>query len=264
MLEDITIGQYYPGNSLIHRLDPRVKIAAALIYMVSLFIINNFLGYAIVLSAGLLVMVLSRIPAGYFWRGLRPIFLLLVITLLLNFFLTPGTPLVELGPVNITREGVVLGIFMSVRLVLLVLVASLVTLTTSPVNLTEGIERLLSPFKGIGVPAHELAMMMTIALRFIPTLLEETDKIIKAQKARGAVFEEEGLIKRARNIVPLLVPLFVGALRRADELATAMEARCYKGGEGRTRMKELSLNFRDKITIAVSTSFLIISFLSRW
>ncbi|HBT20938.1 MAG TPA: transporter [Peptococcaceae bacterium] len=264
MLEDITIGQYYPGDSIIHKLDPRVKIAAALIYMTCLFVVNNYWGYLIVITAGVAAVSLSRIPAGFFMKGLRPVFLLLMITFLLNLFLTPGTVLLELGFLKATKEGAVLGIYMAVRLAMLVIVASLVSLTTTPVNLTEGIEKLLHPFKRVGVPAHELAMMMTIALRFIPTLIEEANKIIKAQMARGAVFDEGGFIQRIKNIIPVVVPLFVGALRRADELATAMEARCYRGGEGRTRLRELSMEVRDVFALIVTFVFFAVSLWSRW
>ncbi|NLK00790.1 MAG: energy-coupling factor transporter transmembrane protein EcfT [Clostridia bacterium] len=264
MLKDITIGQYYPGESLIHRLDPRIKIITTLIYMISLFVVNSFPGYILVITVGLLAILNSKIPLGYFIRGLKPIFILIGITFFLNILLTPGIPLVKIGPIKITEEGLFLGIFMSIRLAMLVLVASLLTLTTTPVNFTEAIENLLSPFKGIGVPAHELAMMMTIALRFIPTLLEETDKIIKAQKARGADFESGNLLKRAKNIIPILVPLFIGALRRADELATAMESRCYRGGEGRTRMKALTIETKDKIAMAAAVLFLVVTVMSRW
>lgn len=264
MLEDINIGQYYPGSSLVHRLDPRAKIIAAFIYMISLFVINNYFGYIVVIGAGLAVVLISQVPLSLFIRGLRPIFIIVIITLVLNMFLTPGTLLVKLGPLTITKDGLVLGIFMSIRLLMLVTVASLITLTTTAVDLTEGLERLMMPGKRFGIPAHELAMMMTIALRFIPTLLEETGKIIKAQKARGADFESGNLIQRARNLVPLLVPLFISAFRRADELATAMEARCYRGGEGRTRMKRLEVKRLDRIAVATSTIFFIISISSRW
>jgi len=264
MLEDITIGQYYPGDSIIHRLDPRVKITAALIYMTCLFVVNNYWGYLMVITAGLAALKLSRIPAGFFIKGLRPVFLLLIITFLLNLFLTPGTAVFELRFFRVTKEGAALGFYMAVRLAMLIVVASLVSLTTTPVNLTEGIEKLLRPFRKIGVPAHELAMMMTIALRFIPTLIEEADKIIRAQMARGAVFDEGNLIQRIKNIIPVVVPLFVGALRRADELATAMEARCYRGGEGRTRLRELTMEFRDVAALIVSFAFFVISLWSRW
>ncbi len=264
MLEGIAIGQYYPGNSYIHRLDPRIKIVCALIYMVALFLVNNIIGYSLVFAAAAYVILLSGIPWKYILRSLRPVLVLVLITVLLNMFLTPGSPVFSLGPVDITREGISLGVFAAIRLLLLVVVASLLTLTTTPVNLTEGIERLLSPGKPLGIPAHELAMMMTIALRFIPTLIEETDKIIKAQVSRGADFEGGNLIARAKNLVPLLVPLFVSSFRRADELATAMEARCYRGGEGRTRLRELKLCDRDRTGIAATGVFFAAIVASRW
>lgn len=264
MLEGIAIGQYYPGDSVIHRLDPRIKIVCALIYMVALFLVNNLAGYSLILLVGAYIIIASRIPLNYFFRGLRPVFFLVLITVILNMFLTPGRPLISLGPAGISREGISLGLFAAMRLLLLVMVASLLTLTTTPVNLTEGIERLLSPGKPLGVPAHELAMMMTIALRFIPTLIEETDKIMKAQASRGADFEGGNLASRARNLVPLLVPLFVSAFRRADELATAMEARCYRGGEGRTRLHELKLCFADRVGMLLGIIFLGTAIASRW
>lgn len=264
MLEDIAIGQYYPGNSYIHRLDPRVKIVSALIYMVVLFVVNTAVGYSLITVTAGLVIGISQIPARFFLKSLRPIFVLVLITVILNMVLTPGTPLLTLGPVSVTLEGIGLGLLSAVRLLLLVVVASLITLTTTPVNLTEGLERLLSPGKVIGIPAHELAMMMTIALRFIPTLIEETDKIIKAQKSRGADFEGGNLVARAKSLVPLLVPLFISSFRRADELATAMESRCYRGGEGRTRLRELKLESLDLVVIILTILFAAAAIASRW
>ncbi|HHX94295.1 MAG TPA: energy-coupling factor transporter transmembrane protein EcfT [Clostridia bacterium] len=264
MLEDIIIGQYYPGDSLIHRLDPRVKIVSALIYMVALFVVNNLVGFSLVIVTAALSMTVSRIPWKFFLKSLRPILILVAITVILNMFLTPGKALLALGPLSVTREGIMLGAVAAVRLFLLVLVAALLTLTTTPVNLTEGIERLLSPGRAVGIPAHELAMMMTIALRFIPTLIEETDKIIKAQKSRGADFEGGNLAAKAKNLVPVLVPLFVSSFRRADELATAMEARCYRGGEGRTRLRELQIGTQDRVVIALTAVFLAAAIASRW
>lgn len=264
MLEDIIIGQYYPGNSLIHRLDPRIKIVSALIYMVALFTVNNLAGFSLVVLSGIAIIGMSRIPGRYILKGLRPVLVLVVITFVLNLFLTPGMTLVAIGIVDISREGLSFGIIASIRLMLLVVVASLLTLTTTPVNLTEGVERLLSPGKAIGVPAHELAMMMTIALRFIPTLIEETDKIVKAQQCRGADFASGSLVARAKNLVPLLVPLFVSSFRRADDLAIAMEARGYRGGEGRTRLRELTLDSTDYLALAAVLVFLVVSVASRW
>lgn len=264
MLENIIIGQFYPGNSLIHRLDPRIKIVSALIYMVALFAVNNWLGFSLVVLSGVIITFVSRIPGRYILKGLRPVFLLVVITLILNLLFTPGITLFALGPFNVSREGLSFGMIASFRLILLVVVASLLTLTTTPVNITEGVERLLAPGKGIGIPAHELAMMMTIALRFIPTLIEETEKILKAQQCRGADFGSGSLVARAKTLVPLLVPLFVSSFRRADELAIAMEARGYRGGEGRTRLRELVLDGMDYRALAVSLIFLVVCIASRW
>ncbi len=250
----VTIGQYLPGDSVIHTLDPRTKIAAVTVLMVVIFIIPDFLGFAFLTAFLLGVLLLAGIPLGFVGRGLRPIFFLLLVTVVLNLFFSGiqgGTPLWQLGPLVVTRESLARAVFIGYRLIALVVVTSLMTFTTSPVALTDGIERLLRPFRRIGVPAHELAMMMTIALRFIPTLLEETEKIIKAQMARGADFRRGNLLERARAIVPILVPLFVSAFRRADELAIAMEARCYRGGEGRTRMKELRFARADAVALGL-------------
>ncbi|MDN5353191.1 MAG: energy-coupling factor transport system permease protein [Clostridiales bacterium] len=247
MLRDITIGQYYAVESPIHRLDPRFKIVASMLYLVSLFLIQQWIAYAAVLLFIGVTIKLSKVPAKYVLRGLRPIFMLILFAFIINVFFTPGEgdPLFKFGWVNIYAEGLDRAFFMAIRLIFLIIGTSLLTLTTSPIELTDGIEYLLTPFKRIGLPAHELAMMMTIALRFIPTLLEETDKIMKAQMARGADFESGNLMNRAKALIPLLVPLFISAFRRADELAMAMEARCYRGGEGRTRMKVLQFSRRD-------------------
>ncbi len=247
MLSDITIGQYLPGKSFLHKLDPRTKIIAVVIYMISLFVVNNFWGLGAMLVLSLAVVLLSRIPLRFFFRGIKAIVFIVLLTVALQMFMTPGEPLVELGFLKITKEGVRQAVFMGTRLVLLVSVTSILTLTTTPIALTDGIENLLKPFQKIGMPAHELAMMMTIALRFIPTLVEETDKIMKAQSARGADFESGNLMERAKAMIPLLVPLFLNAIKRADELALAMEARCYHGGDGRTRMKALQYGSRDAI-----------------
>lgn len=247
MLKDITIGQYLPGDSFLHKLDPRTKIIAVVIYMISLFVVNNFWGLGAMLVLSLAVVLISRIPLRFFFRGIKAIVFIVLLTVILQMFMTPGEPLVEFGFLKITKEGVHQAVFMGTRLVLLVSVTSILTLTTTPIALTDGIETLLKPFQKIGVPAHELAMMMTIALRFIPTLVEETDKIMKAQSARGADFESGNLLERAKAMIPLLVPLFLNAIKRADELALAMEARCYHGGDGRTRMKALQYSSRDVI-----------------
>ncbi|MGI6129281.1 MAG: energy-coupling factor transporter transmembrane component T family protein [bacterium] len=263
MLKDITLGQYVPGDSLLHRLDPRTKIIGSMLYIIALFILKSWMGYVAVTVFSMALVLLSALPLRFVLRGIRPVAYIVLFTLVLNFFLTPGEIVWKLGPLKATAEGIRLGVFMGWRLLLLVLTTSLLTLTSSPIALTDGIEHLLRPFKKIGVPAHELAMMMTIALRFIPTLLEETDKIMKAQMARGADFETGNIVKRARGMIPLLVPLFISAFRRADELATAMEARCYRGGEGRTRLKELQFASQDWATFAVSTVLFILSIVDR-
>jgi energy-coupling factor transport system permease protein len=264
MIKDITIGQYLPGDSLVHKLDPRVKISITFTFIIILFIINNFWGYIPSILFIAASVMISKIPVKYILKGLKPIFAILAITALINIFLTTGTVLYEFGPLKITREGLRLAGFMTLRLVFLIVGTSLLTLTTSPISLTDGIENLLKPLKKIGVPAHELAMMMTIALRFIPTLLDETDKIMKAQMARGADFESGNIIKRAKNLVPLLVPLFISSFRRADDLAMAMEARCYRGDANRTRMKQLKIEIRDVLTIMVTLILVGISIYSRF
>jgi energy-coupling factor transport system permease protein len=255
MLSDITLGQYFPGHSWLHKLDPRTKLVATLLYISSIFTAESPFSYGLVSVFACVCCLLSRVPVKILVKSVRPLWLILVLTLGIHLFFTPGTLLLQLGPISISQEGLRMGIYMSLRLVLLILFSSLLTLTTSPIALTDGIERLLRPFKALGVPAHELAMMMTIALRFIPTLLEETERIMKAQMARGAEFSSGSLVKRAKNLVPLLVPLFISAFRRADELATAMEARCYRGGDGRTRMKELLFTSRDGVGFAVIVAF---------
>ena len=258
MLKDITIGQHYPTDSIIHRLDPRSKILITFALIVSLFIINQYIGYVFVVAFIGISIILSKIPISYILKGLKPLYILIGITFIINLFMTSGETLYKIGPLVATKEGLNQAIFMAIRLILLVIGTSLLTLSTSPIMLTDGIEYLLNPFKKIGVPAHELAMMMTIALRFIPTLLEETDKIMKAQIARGADFESGNIINRANSLVPLLVPLFISAFRRADELAMAMEARCYRGGDNRTRMKELKMKTSDYISLAVTIILIII------
>lgn len=245
MLKDITIGQYFPGDSIVHRLDPRIKILIIAMFIASLFFVDSFFPYIfIVLFIGTVIKV-AKLPVKFILRGLRPLMFIIMITFFINIFLTQGEVIFEIGPLNITKQGLSRAAFMALRLIFLITGTSLLTLSTSPISLTDGIEKLLMPLSKIGLPAHELAMMMTIALRFIPTLLEETDKIMKAQMARGADFESGNILRRARNLVPLLVPLFINSFRRADELATAMEARCYRGGEGRTRLNELKLKSYD-------------------
>lgn len=264
MLNDITIGQYVPGNSALHRLDPRTKIIAIIPYIAALFIVDNWQGYLFMTFVSLAIVLLSRLPIIYVLRGLKPIMLVLAITFPLHLFMTQGDALFTLGPLTASYQGLVKGIFISLRLIYLVLITSLLTLTTSPIRLTDGLENLLSPGKRIGLPAHELAMMMTIALRFIPTFLDETEKIMKAQKARGADFETGNLIKRGKNLVPLLVPLFIGAFRRADDLALAMEARCYRGGVNRTKLVQLSFAVRDAAAVTVLMMVLALSVASRY
>lgn len=263
MLKDITIGQYLPGESFLHKLDPRTKIIAVIVYMISLFLVNNFWGLGLMLGLSLAVVIISGIPLKYFFRGIKAIVFIVLLTVALQMFMTPGEPLWEFGFLKITKQGIHQAVFMGTRLVLLVSITSILTLTTTPIALTDGIETLLKPFAKIGVPAHELAMMMTIALRFIPTLIEETDKIMKAQSARGADFESGNLMERAKAMIPLLVPLFLNAIKRADDLALAMEARCYHGGDGRTRMKALQYTGRDGVAGVFCLCMAAAAFLTR-
>lgn len=254
--KDITLGQYIPGNSPLHRLDPRAKILLTLVLIVTLFLITDWPGYAVFAGLIAAAAAVSRIRTRYLVKGLRPLTFILLFTFGLHLFMDPGRTLFALGPVRATWEGLVQGVLISIRLALLVVATSLLTLTTSPIALTDGIESLLGPGKAVGVPAHELAMMMTIALRFIPTLLEEADKIMKAQTARGADFETGGIVQRAKALVPILVPLFVSAFRRADELAVAMEARCYRGGKGRTRLRSLRFTVADGVALLAGTALM--------
>lgn len=263
MIRDITLGQYFPGESWIHRLDPRTKIIATLVYIVGLFIVDTFWGFLIALGALAAVIAISKVPLKFIMKGLKPIFIIILFTFVLNLFMIPGTVLVKLGPFSITEEGVYTAFFMAARLVLLIIGSSLLTLTTKPISLTDGIEALLSPFRKIGVPAHELAMMMTIALRFIPTLLEETDKIMKAQQARGADFESGNILHRAKSLIPILVPLFISAFRIAHDLAMAMEARCYRGGQFRTRMHAMKFTGSDALAFCLLIAFLAIVIVMR-
>lgn len=247
MLRDITLGQYYQTESVIHRLDPRVKLAGTLLYIISLFFFKNFTGYLFGAVFLFLVIRLSRVPFRFMVRGMRAVLFLLLLTVVFNLFLTPGEPLVSVWKLTITKEGLRTAFTMAVRLGMLVVGSSVMTLTTTPNNLTDGMEKGLRPLKLFRVPVHEVAMMMSIALRFIPILMEETDKIMKAQIARGADFESGNIIRRAKALVPLMVPLFISAFRRANDLAMAMEARCYRGGDGRTKMKPLIYKRRDRI-----------------
>lgn len=260
MFRNITLGQYMPGTTFIHRLDPRIKILVTLVIITVLFMVDTILGYGLVFLFILGIILVSRLPAKFMLYSVRPLLFILVLTFGLHLFMNEGRTLFSVGPLVATYEGAFKGFTMAFRLILLVLGTSILTLTTSPMELTDGLENLLSPMRRVGIPAHELAMMMTIALRFIPTLLEETDKIMKAQMARGADFETGNALQRAKSLIPLLVPLFVNAFRRADELAMAMEARCYRGGEGRTRMKQMKLTTDDVLTgVAVTAGMVAIA-----
>lgn len=258
MLRHITLGQYYRTDSCIHRLDPRVKLVGTLLFIISLFIVDNFIGYAVAGLFLLLVIRLSKVPFRFMVRGMKAILFLLIIAVVFNLFLTPGEPVFSVWKIQITREGIYLAAFMAIRLVFLIMGSSVMTLTTTPNQLTDGLEKLLNPLKKVKVPVHEISMMMSIALRFIPILLEETDKIMKAQIARGADFESGNLIKKAKSLVPLLVPLFISAFRRANDLAIAMEARCYRGGEHRTKMKPLIYQKTDRLAYVALWGYLVV------
>ena len=259
MLRDITIGQYYQTESVLHRMDPRVKLGGTILYIMSLFFFKNFLGYAIAALFLAVVIKCTKVPFKFMVKGMRAIMFLLLITVIFNLFLTPGTELVTIWKLTITVEGLRTAISMAIRLTLLIIGSSVMTLTTTPNNLTDGMEKMMRPLRIFKIPVHEVAMMMSIALRFIPILLEETDKIMKAQIARGADFESGNLIKRAKALVPLLVPLFISAFRRANDLAMAMEARCYRGGEGRTKMKPLCYKKRDYLAYGCILLYLVLS-----
>ena len=261
MIRDITIGQYYPAESRIHRLDPRVKIVCTLLFLVSLFIQNSLLGYVIATLFLGTVIRLSKVPLKYIVKGLKPIVILLLFTVVMNLFLTQsGETLVHFWIFTITAGGLRTSVFMAIRLMYLVAGSSIMTFTTSPNGLTDGMEKLLHPLNRLNVPVHEVAMMMSIALRFIPILLEETDKIMKAQQARGADFESGNIIQRAKAMVPILVPLFVSAFRRANDLAMAMESRCYHGGDGRTKMKPLRYKSRDRAAYILTLIYIVVIF----
>ena len=249
-LKDITLGQYFPGNTCIHRLDPRTKLLFTVCYIVALFLCTSLLTYALLFLILAGAVALSRIKPVAILRGMKPVFFIVLLTAVLNLFYTQGEPLVRFWIFSISKEGIWAAFFMVLRIMMLVSCTFLLTYTTSPILLTDGLERLLNPLKKIKVPVHELSMMMSIALRFIPTLIEETDKIMSAQRARGADFDSGNLLQRAKALVPLLVPLFISAFRRADELAVAMECRCYHGGEGRTRLRQLKLRGGDILVLA--------------
>ena len=257
MLKDITLGQYFPIESPLHRMDPRTKILALILLIVSIFIANEPIGYTLTVLFTLFVVMLSKVPLSMYVRGLKPIWFVIIFTAALNLFLTPGRSIYLLGyETPMKWEGLFLAGKMALRLMLLIIASSALTYTTSPIVLTDGIEKLLKPFARLGLPTYELAMMMSIAIRFIPTLIEETEKITKAQKARGADFESGSLVQRMRALAPMLVPLFISAFRRADELAVAMESRCYQGGDQRTRLNEIHFAGIDSIAALITLLFL--------
>lgn len=256
MIRDITIGQYFPGKSAIHKMDPRIKILLSILYIVMLFVADNMWGLLLGVLFGFAAYLISRIPLSMIWKSMKPVVPIVIFTAVLNLFLSTGDPLWQWKFLKITREGIETAVFMSVRILCLIAGTSLLTYTTSPIALTDAIERLLAPLKRLHVPVHAFAMMMTIALRFIPTLLEETDRIMTAQKARGAGFSEGSMLQRAKALVPIFVPLFVSSFRRAEELATAMECRCYRGDEGRTKMRQLHAAGRDYAAMTVTLVFL--------
>ncbi len=256
MLRDITLGQYYQADSVIHRLDPRVKLGTTILFIISLFVFDGFWGYLVAALFLALVIKLSKVPFKFMVKGMKSIVFLLSLTIIFNLFLTPGEPIVHVWKLTITQEGLRLAVLLAIRLGFLIIGSSVMTLTTTPNQLTDGLEKMLRPLNKIKVPVHEIAMMMSIALRFIPILMEETDKIMKAQLARCADFDSGNLIKKAKSLVPLLVPLFISAFRRANDLAMAMEARCYRGGDHRTRMKPLHYEKRDYIAYVIVICYL--------
>lgn len=259
MIRDITLGQYYPEKSIIHALDPRVKLVATILYMISLFVAKGLIGYVIATIFLAAIIRASKVPLGFMIRGLKAIIMILMITVIFNLFLLEGeTVLWRFGFLRITDTGLRTAVFMAIRLIYLIIGSSVMTLTTTPNDLTDGMETLLNPLKAVRLPVHEIAMTMSIALRFIPILTEETDKIMKAQIARGADFETGNLIQKAKAMIPLLVPLFISAFRRANDLALAMEVRCYRGGEGRTKMKPLHYESRDRMAYAVIWGYLLL------
>lgn len=263
MLRDITLGQYYPADSVIHKLDPRVKLFATMIYIISLFCFKGIAALLVATVFLIAVIRVSKVPFHFMVKGLKTIMVLMIITALFNLFLTPGEPLVTFWIFKITAEGIKSAALMTIRLIYLILGTSIMTLTTTPNQLTDGLEKALMPLSKIGIPVHAIAMMMSIALRFIPILIEETDKIMKAQMARGADFENGNLIQKVKNMIPLLVPLFVSAFRRADDLAMAMEARCYNGGEGRTKMKPLRYMKRDYLAYVIVLAYFVVILVCR-
>ena len=264
MLKDMTLGQYYQTDSILHRLDPRVKLAGTMAFLLSLFLVDHVPGYLLAALFLVTAIRLSCVPVRFMLRGMKSIVFLMLIAAAFNLFLTPGEEVFHLWKLSVTKEGIRMAVMMTVRLIFLITGSSIMTLTTTPNHLTDGMESLLSPLKRIRVPVHEISMMMSIALRFIPILLEETDKIMKAQLARGADFESGNLVKRSKAMIPLLIPLFVSAFRRANELAMAMEARCYRGGEYRTRMKPLKYEKKDAAAYAIVILYLLLCLGSGW
>lgn len=260
MLRDITIGQYYSADSVIHSLDPRVKLFGVLLFIISLFTFGNIFSYCLATIILIVVITVSKIPFKYVIRGLKPLLILLLFTTVLNLFTTKGEVLIHIWKLSITKEGIFLAVHIFVRLMYLIIASSLLTLTTTPTRLTDAMEKVMRPLNKINVPVHEVAMMMSIALRFIPILVDETDKIMKAQSARCMDFEHGNIIKRLKNLVPLLIPLFISAIRRANDLALAMEARCYQGGEGRTKMRELKYVKTDYIAYGFICMYFAVSF----
>lgn len=259
MIRDITLGQYYPVDSVVHRLDPRTKLFGTMVYIISLFLADSMWGYVAAALFLVFIIRLSKVPFKFIVKGLKAIVFLLIISISFNLFLTEGRPIFQIGFLKVTIEGVKIACFMGLRLMFLVIGSSVMTLTTTPNELTDGLEKSLGFLKRMRIPVHEVSMMMSIALRFIPILIEETDKIMKAQMARGADFETGNLIQRAKSMIPLLVPLFVSAFRRATDLAMAMEARCYRGGEGRTKMKPLQYERRDRMAYGFYVFYLAVT-----
>ena len=252
MIADITFGQFFPARSPIHRMDPRVKLILVVLLIVFLFVAANFFGMSVIVALVAAAMLLSKVPMKLYIKSVKPVLFIIAFTSIINLFYGSGEPLVQLGFLKITLDGIYNALFIVIRITALIMISALLTFTTSPTQLTDAIERLLTPLAKIKVPVHEFAMMMTIALRFIPTLLEETDKIMSAQKARGADMESGGLIDRIKSLIPILIPLFVSAFRRAFDLATAMECRCYQGGEGRTKMKVLHVRGADVVSLCIA------------
>ncbi len=263
MLRDITLGQYYPADSILHKLDPRTKFLGTLAFIISVFVFHTIPGYAVATVFLAAMIALSKVPVKFMFKGLKAIVMILLFTMVFNMLLTPGEVLLSFGFLKITKQGLIMAGRMAIRLVYLVIGSSIMTLTTTPNQLTDGLERLLRPLNKIHVPVHEISMMMSIALRFIPILLEETDKIMKAQIARGADFESGNLIQKVKNMIPLLVPLFISAFRRANDLAMAMEARCYHGGDHRTQMKPLQYKKRDRLAQVILLVYLTIAVVFR-